>query len=181
MGAIIKAVSIEYNYSQEKEDYVGEVYSETIDYGFAFFDVYRSWILRFLSCGQIESVDTLNDIYGVDGKHWADLETGEIYSFEKFPEEDKKSRGIEYWEKFSKFVNDYPMLKNFWPFAVHSDCNGIIKYQEAENLIPYFEDFLSHIDYVPDPVWIPKLKRFTEGLIKCCQDVAQHKGKLFWE
>lgn len=174
---------MDYSYSTEKEDYVGEVYSETDGIGYAFFDVYRYWILRYFSCGKIENgVDTLNDLYGVQKMHWGDTDTGEIYSFEKFPEEDKKREGsIEYWTKFQQFVSDFPNLKDFWPFAVHSDCDGVIKYPEVEKLIPYFEDFLSHISCVPVPAWIPKFTVFTKDLIQCCQDVVQHKGKLFWE
>lgn len=182
MGTCIKAVSMDYAYSKEKEDYVGEVYSETFGISYGFFFAYRTWILRYFSCGKIDSIDMINELYGVENMHWGDTDTGEIYSFDKFPEEDKEREGSsEYWIKLQKFVSDYPKLKDFWPFAVHSDCDGIIKYQEAEKLIPYFDDFLSHLDCVPVPSFIPKFSDFTKDLIKCCRDVVQHKGKLFWE
>lgn len=171
MGLSLKAVSIDYHYDKELDDYIGEKGSISSDIGYIGYKFFRDDLVSFTTNNKIKSID---DYYR--GKEltwsWYDDKTFEV-AMEEIDFEDK-----EYISRLEQMKREYPKLYDIFPFIAHCDCDGTISYKQIENVLPVLEEFNKQ-----------KQKKygysahnydFAEDLVEIMKEVISMKGKLYF-
>ena len=172
MGLSLKAVSKEWHYDEQLEEYVGEVKSSTNNIGYISYKLFRDDLIKYCTNGKLERLETINDLFGC----YQDNETYKVaMTKEDFEEEELKEYEVQkYLKGLEHLKNTYPKLYDCFPFIMHCDCDGEMPYTQLERALPILEEYEQECS--------DKEYSYCElqDLIDVIKETIEIKGKLWF-
>lgn len=194
MGLTLRAVSKDYGYDEEQDDYVGETYSST-DIGYGSFRAFRNNLIKwatnnvaddnslfinnkilpgeesFLSRRPAEQFLAYCFYDSEDFTVRMDLEEGSV-------ESQQNPKFIDYIKKLEFLKENYPKLYTLYPFVYHCDCEGKMPFSQCKQILPLIKEFHEFDDRSYGyGAW---RYNFVEDFIQILEDVVAHKGELYF-
>ncbi|MBR3208815.1 MAG: hypothetical protein IKF82_00960 [Bacilli bacterium] len=192
MGLTLSAVSKDYGYNEEKEDYIGEEYLST-DIGYGGFKVFRNNLIKWASNNKLNDESTFENGKFIKGSETPDFfqrnnqnklywgfheEKTYVVAMEDDGDEDdlKNKEWIKYVEKLKALKEQYPKVYVLYPFLAHCDCEGEMPLEQCEQILPLIKEFhkIDNRSYGYSG-WE---YNFVEDFISILEEVVNHKGKL---
>ena len=192
MGLRLSAVSKDYGYDEEKEDYIGEDYLST-DIGYFGFKTFRDNLIKWASNNKLNGETTFENGEFIKGSEEPDFfqrnnqnklywgfhenHTLVIAMEDDGDEEDlKNEKWIKYVEKLKALKEQYPNVYVLYPFLSHCDCEGEMPLEQCEKILPLIKEF--HKADNRSYGYSAWEYNFVEDFIKVLEEVIKHKGKL---
>jgi hypothetical protein len=177
MGLSLKAVSKDYHYDEEVEDYVGEYESLTTDIGYFGYKFFRDDLIKYCTNGKYENIKEVFYVFDC----YQDTETYKIAMIEKdFEEQELQDEAVQkYLIKLNHLKNVCPKLYNCYPFVMHNDCEGEIPYEQLESVLPILQEYKQEHTNKKygyggwDYDWL-------QDLIDIIEEAIEMKGKLMF-
>ena len=195
MGLVLKAVSKDYGYNEEKDDYIGEGYLST-DIGYGGFKMFRNNLAKWASNNVADDTSLfINNKILPSGDVFFSSHNDEDYlaycfydsenytvlmDFDQASEESKKNeKFINYIKKLDFLKKEFPKLYTLYPFIFHCDCQGEVPLEQCEQILPLIKEF--HETDNRSYGYSGWEYNFVEDLISVLEEVITHKGKLLFE
>jgi hypothetical protein len=194
MGVTLKAVSADYGYAREQDDYIGEIYLST-DTGHGKFRTFRNNLIKWATDNKADDMSVLvnNEILPSNDSPLRPTHEDEEYLDYCYYDENfsicmtpddaaletrQKEDFVKYMEKLDFLKENYPKLYTIYPFAYHCDCEGEMPFKQCEQVLPLIKEFheFDNRSYGYS-AWE---YNFVEDFIKILEEVVAHKGKLLF-
>ena len=195
MGLTLSAVSKDYGYNEEKDDYIGEKYLST-DVGYGGFKVFRNKLIQWASNNKLNDESTFENGKFIKGSEMPDFfqrnNPNKLYwgfheektyavAMEDDGDEDdlKNEKWIKYVEKLKALKEQYPKVYVLYPFLSHCDCEGEMPLKQCEQILPLIKEFhkVDNRSYG----YTGWEYNFVEDFISILEEVVNHKGKLLFQ
>ncbi len=192
MGLTLKAVSKDYGYDEEKDNYIGEEYLST-DIGYGGFKAFRENLAKWSSDNKADDMSLfINNKILPSGDVFFSRHNQEEYlgycfykgdtyvvltDFDQGSEESKKNeKFINYCKKLDFLKKEFPKLYTLYPFIFHVDSVGEMPLEQCEQILPLIKEFhkFDNRSYGYS-AW---KYNFVEDFIKILEEVIKHNGKL---
>lgn len=192
MGLTLRAVSKDYRYDEEKDEYIGEAYSST-DTGYGLFRTFRNNLIKWVTDGVADdnSLFINNKILPGEesflSRRPADQFLAYCFydsddytvrmSFEEAGEGSQQDpKFIEYIKKLEFLKENYPKLYTLYPFVFHCDCEGKMPLSQCKQILPLIKEF--HEFDNKSYGYVGWKYNFVEDFIRILEDVINHEGEL---
>lgn len=177
MGLSLEAVSKDWHYDEQLEEYVGETGSLSTDIGYIGYKFFRDDLIEYCTNGRFNRLETLGEVIGAyeDKKTYKIAMTKE--DFEKEELQDKEV--LRYLQKLDWLKSISQKMYDCFPFIMHCDCDGEIPYTQLEKVLPILEEYKQKYSNKKYGYSGHKYD-WLQDLIDIVKEAIEMKGKLWF-